>query len=114
MTESIEKSTSRIHTRVRTCDNLTVPRSLKDPDTYKKFAQLQLVYSLFGLLLGLACVLGGIVLCLHGVVGSTSWTAKLLGAESSLSDARPGVVLFVVGLFVVWVTRFSVEAQKEP
>lgn len=112
MTENIDKSEPRTHTRIRTCDHMTVPQSLKDPHTYQEFARLHLIYSLSGLVLGLACVLGGIVLCLHGVVGSTSWTAKFIGAESNISDATPGVVLFVVGLFVVWVTRFSVKVQK--
>jgi hypothetical protein len=112
MTENIDKPESRIHARVRTCDHLTVPQSLKDPHTYRELAKLQLIYSLFGLVLGLACVLGGMVLCLNGVAGSTSWTAQLVGAESKISDATPGVVLFVVGLFVVWVTRFSVNVQR--
>jgi hypothetical protein len=35
-----------------------------------------LAYSLGGLLLGLGCIIGGIVLFLRGVTGSTSWTAK--------------------------------------
>ena len=111
MTENSENPKPRV-VRARTYDHMTVPSSLKDPRTYQKFAQFHLIYSLSGLVLGFACVLGGIVLCLHGVVGSTSWTAKFLSAESNISDAAPGVVLFVVGLFVVWVTRFSVKVQK--
>lgn len=112
MTENIDKPEPRTHARVRTLDHMTVPQSVKDPQTYQEIARLHLIYSLSGLVLGLACLLGGIVLCLHGVVGSTSWTAKFVGAESNISDATPGVVLFVVGLFVVWVTRFSVKVQK--
>lgn len=112
MTENVEKLEPRTHAKVRTRDHLTVPPSLKDPHTYQEFARLHFIYSLSGLVLGLACVLGGMVLCLHGVVGSTSWTTKFVDAESNISDATPGVVLFVVGLFVVWVTRFSVKVQK--
>lgn len=112
MSKDIDNPEPRTHVRVRTCDLMTVPQSLKDPHTYQEFARLHLTYSLSGLVLGLACVIGGIVLCLHSVVGSTSWTAKFVGAESNISDATPGVVLFVVGLFVVWVTRFSVKAEK--
>ena len=112
MTDGAEKPEHRAPIRVRFHDHMTVPQSLKDPRTYQVFARLYLIYSLSGLVLGLACVLGGIVLCLHGVVGSTSWTAQFIGAESNISDATPGVVLFVVGLFVVWVTRFSIKVQK--
>ena len=70
-----------------------------------------LVYSLVALVLGLACVIGGVVLFIHGVTGSTSWTAKILGAESHLNDAAPGTVLFIVGLFIVWITRYSVKLK---
>jgi hypothetical protein len=64
--------------------------------------------SLAGLFLGLVCVIGGMVLFLNGVAGSTSWSAKVLGFESQLSDAAPGSVLFVIGLFVIWITRYKV------
>jgi hypothetical protein len=67
----------------------------------------QLIYSMTGLLVGLACMIGGIVLFLHGITGSTSWIIKMLGAESNITDAAPGAVLFIVGLFVVWVTKFK-------
>ena len=69
-------------------------------------ARYRLIYSLGGLILGLACILGGIVLFLRGVSGATSWTAKLLGAESNITDAAPGAILFIVGLFLVVTTRF--------
>ena len=112
MTENSENTKPRV-VRVRTHDHMTVPPSLKDAHTYQKFAQFHLIYSLLGLVLGLACILGGIILCLHGVVGSTNWTAKFLGAESKISDAAPGVILYIVGFFIVWITRFSVMVQKK-
>jgi hypothetical protein len=34
-----------------------------------------------------------------------------MGLESSLNDAAPGVVLFVVGVFLVWVTRPKVDLK---
>lgn len=67
-------------------------------------------YSLVGLMAGLACIIGGIMLFFNGITGSTSWTAKFLGLESSISDAAPGAILFIVGLFIAWITRFNVEA----
>ena len=68
-------------------------------------------YAMLGLVLGLATILGGVILGLHGVVGSTSWTAKLLGFESHLNDAAPGVVLFVVGIFFVRSTRPKIKMR---
>jgi hypothetical protein len=69
-------------------------------------------YAMLGLILGLATIIGGVVLGLHGVIGSTSWTAKLLGLESNLNDAPPGVVLFIVGVFLVLLTRPKVNLDN--
>ena len=91
--------------------DVNTPPEFKDKEFWKKTSLFQLVYSLAGLVLGLACVIGGIALFLHGVTGSTSWTANFLGAESNISDAAPGAILFIVGLFVVWITRFSVGTK---
>ena len=68
-------------------------------------------YSLAGVVLGLACMLLGVTLFLRGITGSTSWVASALGMESTLSDAAPGAILFVVGLFAVVVTRFNVKVR---
>ena len=73
---------------------------------------LQLIYSLAGLVLGLACIIGGILLFFHGVAGSSSWVGEVIGLKSKLSDAAPGTVLFVVGLAVVWLTRFAVRVRQ--
>lgn len=64
---------------------------------------------MLGLILGLASIVGGIILGLHGITGHTSWTAKLLGFESSINDAAPGVVLFIVGIFLVYITKPRVK-----
>jgi hypothetical protein len=70
------------------------------------------IYGTLGLLLGLACILGGVMLGLRGVTGSTSWTAELLGLSSNINDATPGVVLFVVGVFLVWITKPSLKFRN--
>jgi len=71
------------------------------------------IYSMTGLVLGLVCMIGGVVLFLNGVAGATNWTAKILGSESTITDAAPGAVLFVVGLFVVLVTRYKVSINQD-
>jgi hypothetical protein len=88
-----------------------IPSSM-DATLARSITTHQLIYSLAGLLMGLACIVGGLVLALRGVTGSAGWTAKVLGLESELTDAAPGVVLFVVGIFMVWVTRYNVKARK--
>jgi hypothetical protein len=69
------------------------------------------IYGIFGLTLGICSIFGGVAMGLHGVAGSTSWTAKVLGLSSTINDAAPGVVLFVVGLFMVWVTKPRVKLK---
>jgi len=66
-------------------------------------------YAKLGLVLGLATIIGGVLLGLHGVVGHTSWTAKVLGLQSQINDAAPGVVLFIVGIFFVFITKPRVD-----
>jgi hypothetical protein len=90
---------------------MTVSQSLQDKEFWRKASLYQLIYSLAGLLLGLAAIIAGAVLGLHGVYGATSWTARVLGASSQVSDAAPGTVLFIVGFFVVWVTRYGVKIR---
>ncbi len=90
--------------------------SLIDPETDDKtqlsLAKYELINAVIGQVLGLVCVLGGIALFFNGVAGTTSWTAKLLGAESTITDAAPGAILFIVGLFIVFVTRYKFVHRK--
>jgi hypothetical protein len=68
-------------------------------------------HAALGVGLGLATIVGGCVLGIAGVAGHTSWTAKALGLSSSLTDAAPGVILFVVGVVVVFITRPRVNVS---
>ena len=63
--------------------------------------------------MGLPCIIGGIVLFFLGITGTMTWGAKVLGAESQLSNAAPGALLFVVGLFVVLITRYKFEVELD-
>jgi hypothetical protein len=91
---------------------LELPPDPRERHFWGRLAVLQLIYSLAGLVFGLACIVGGIVLFFHGVAGSSSWVGEFIGVQSKLSDAAPGTVLFVVGLAVVWLTRFTVRVKQ--
>jgi apolipoprotein N-acyltransferase len=91
---------------------LELPPDPHERHFWGRLAVLQLIYSLAGLVLGLACIIGGILLFFHGVAGSSSWVGEAIGVKGKLSDAAPGTVLFVVGLAVVWVTRFAVRVRQ--
>jgi len=81
-------------------------------DIRKTETKSQLIYSIGGLFLGFCSIIGGVILFLNGVAGSTNWTVKFIGAESNITDASAGVVLFIVGLFIVYITRFVIKKQK--
>jgi hypothetical protein len=78
-----------------------------DNDTQLALAKYQLIYSIIGLVIGLVCILGGIYLFIQGVTGEMNWSLKVLGNESVIANAAPGAVLFIVGLFLVIVTKFK-------
>jgi len=46
------------------------------------------------------------------VIGSTSWTAEFLGFRSEISDAGPGLVIAVIGLFIIVITKFGIKVTK--
>ena len=77
----------------------------QDIELHRLGLKLKFAYSVIGLILGLACILTGAVLGLAGVSGHTTFTASMLGLSTNLNDAAPGVVVFVVGIFMVLITR---------
>jgi hypothetical protein len=91
-----------------------IPARAFTPHVTEKVATLSFIYAMAGLVLGLACALLGVVLFFHGVAGSSGWVVELLHLQITLSDAAPGVVLFVVGLAVVFVTRYDVRIGYPP
>jgi len=90
------------------------PAKTNDSSTERVIAQAikgEYLYATLGLILGLAAIIGGVILGLNGVAGSTSWTAQLIGLQSEINDAAPGVVLFIVGLFMIWATKPKVKLK---
>jgi hypothetical protein len=86
-------------------------RGESDSRTRRQVVRYQFIYSLIGLVLGLVCILGGIILFVLGITGATSWTLSMLGADSKALDAAPGAVLFIVGIFIVLLTRFMYKER---
>lgn len=84
----------------------------KHPEIVKSVSRHQLTYSLVGLFLGFICVIGGVALFLLGVSQKSQWVTNLLGASSEITDAAPGAILFIVGLFVVFVTRYQMHVAN--
>ncbi len=83
------------------------------PEIIEQMSQYQIIYSMSGLVLGFICIIGGIVISLLGVTGTITWKMKLLNVSSELDNAIPGVILFIVGIFIVWITRFSIKLKSK-
>ncbi|EGR0229157.1 hypothetical protein EM77_023070 [Vibrio parahaemolyticus] len=78
-----------------------------DSQTQLTLARYQLIYSILGLLLGLLALASGAYLFILGITGETNWSLTIFGNESNIVNAAPGAILFIVGLFLVVVTRFK-------
>jgi len=70
------------------------------------------VYGLLGLLFGFVAILLGVILTIRGVAGEVSWTTSFLGLSSEINDAGPGVVLALIGLFIIYITRPGVRLKS--
>jgi hypothetical protein len=82
-----------------------------DVDLARDTVRREYRYATGGQILGFSSIIGGCTLFIHGVAGNTSWTAEVLGLKSNVTDAGPGTVLFIVGLFMVFVTRPKVKLK---
>lgn len=69
-------------------------------------------YSLMGLGVSLLSLVVGTMLCIRGITGAVSWTTRFLGLESELNDAAPGVVLMIIGFFIIVVTKPRIRLHK--
>jgi len=91
---------------------VVVPPGGEDSTLWRRATFYQLVYSLAGLGVGLSCVVGGIILFIMGIGGNINWVLKGEGFHSQIANAAPGAVLFVVGMLVVWMTRFDIIGPR--
>jgi hypothetical protein len=64
-----------------------------------------------GLLLGMIVLLVGCLLFYLGISGNVARVARALGLTTEIAEASPGALLFVVGLLMVWATRYKVSVK---
>lgn len=90
---------------------LQLPKKSVDKKLANKLSKYQMIYSTLGLIGGIVCIFGGIYLFILGISGNISWITKITGIESNISNAAPGAILFIVGLFIIWITKFKVKLK---
>lgn len=88
-------------------------QSLKmDEIILKRTTLYQFIYSILGWLLGFSCVVGGILLFFYGISGNSDMKGAVGGFNITVTNAAPGTILFIIGIFVVWVTRFKIKVKS--
>jgi hypothetical protein len=84
----------------------------KNPDVVAAIVKQQYRISLLGGVIGIICIAGGILLFLKGIAGDIDWVTKVgPGVTSKLTNAAPGAILFVVGLFSIYFSRYKVTIK---
>lgn len=85
------------------------------PNTIHLLLSYQFKYSMAALAVEAVCMGIGGFLAYSGAIGKTAFAAQALsdfGLKIQMTDAGPGVVLFVVALIAMIATRFSVRVDK--
>src|SRR5256886_11869247 len=75
-----------------------LPPNPRERHFWGRLAVLQLIYSLAGLVFGLACVVAGTLLFFHGGSGSSRWGCGFIGVPRQPSGCPPRTRRFLVGL----------------
>lgn len=68
---------------------------------------------MLGVLFGLICLSGGVVLGLWGLTGGDPWFGGLLGSNNSLYDVIGGIALLALGVAFVLVYRRAVTERTQ-
>ena len=71
------------------------------------------VVHLWGVLFGLMCLSGGVVLGVWGLTGGEPWLGSLLGSGNSMYDVIGGIALLALGVACVLAWRRAVTERIE-
>ena len=71
------------------------------------------IYSILGLVAGVVFFVGGLLLILGGVTGSSHLAAEVLGSKIDLPDASAGLICVVFGFLVISITKFEVQVRAQ-
>lgn len=83
-----------------------------DPEIASNIVQSERQQAKYGLICGVSCIFLGILLLVLGIPGSIDWSFKSGIIESSLKNAAPGIVLFIVGFLIIAATKFNITIKK--
>jgi hypothetical protein len=78
----------------------------------EEYDDTEQIKALTGLMIGFSCIILGVILSIFGVTGYFSWSFAFGGINSSLTNAAPGVLLMIIGFFIIFITNYKVIIQK--
>ena len=90
---------------------LIVPSTLQHRQFWERAIRYQFIYSMVGLIIGVLCIMSGLLLFIKGVTGSTDLLVQAPGLRTRALNAAPGAILFIVGIFFVALTRLSIKPK---
>ena len=91
---------------------IEIPNNSSD-DVIKEAIKSQYRYSIIGYIVGIVIILLGIILLVLKIFFPLNdLSFKILSFSISTSNASPGIILFIIGLIIIYITRFSVKTKK--
>ncbi len=72
----------------------------------------EFIIILLSLIGGIGCLIAGIVLTVLGFTGSIEWIVEVSGFTSRLINASPGIVLMILGAFLILKSRIKIKAKN--
>lgn len=82
-------------------------------DVIKKAIESQYRYSIIGYIVGVVIILlGAVLLVLKIFFPQNDISFKILSFSISTNNASPGIILFIIGLIIIYITRFSVKTKR--
>jgi len=78
---------------------------------WEKVVYYQFIISLTGMITGILIVLLGAFMAFRGISGTTNWIFNILGFQSQIAEATPGIILFLLGIVIIYLTRFKINSS---
>lgn len=73
--------------------------------------RIQINCTFAGLIIGIACITGGVILFLNVIIDSDTRTADVLSAPRSVPDAALGSIILIAGLFLIYLALSKMKPK---
>lgn len=93
--------------------NVNIDPSVSNTPFGMQALHYEFIIVLISLIGGFGCIIAGVVLTIMGFTGNIEWFVEAVGFTSRLTNASPGIVLIIVGCFIVVKSRMKVKSVKQ-